>query len=247
MRPVIGTSGFAYRHWKGIFYPDNLSTREWLEYYARHFNGVEINSTFYHLPTEAVIRSWSQRTPANFTFVLKGSRFVTHQVRLQRCGDSIRVFYRRTEPLHEKMAAILWQLPPEFDPDPALLDRFLALLPSAPRPVIEFRDPRCYSAAMMDKLRRRGACLCLHDMSQCRPPDELTSEMTYMRFHGYGTRYGGSYPDQLLHERADWIQRTGARQVLVFFNNDREGYAIENARRMREYLRTWGRRGSPPP
>ncbi|MGQ9661129.1 MAG: DUF72 domain-containing protein [Kiritimatiellia bacterium] len=236
MRAIVGTSGFSYTHWRGGFYPADLPQREWLEFYARHFSGVEVNSSFYHLPTEGLVKGWFERTPADFTFVLKGSRYVTHRCRLVDCAHAVQVFYQRASLLGKKIGAVLWQLPPGLQADAELLRNFLHLLPSEPRPVVEFRDSTWYSDPIFSVLEKQSATLCLHDMRSGRPPDRLTSEVAYMRFHGFGTRYGGRYPDELLQERAAWVCSSGATKIFAFFNNDIGGHAVEDARRFRAFL-----------
>jgi len=277
---IIETSGFAYSDWKTKFYPQGLRQNEWLEFYARHFNGVEINSSFYHLPRENVVQAWHDRTPENFTFVLKGSKFATHRRALRDCAEAVALFYKRAAGLREKLGAVLWQLPPDLEHDLALLGAFLDLLPSSPLAVLEFRHPSWYVPDTFALLHARGAAFCLHDLpvrrdqtradsaqlagektAASREPFDsgripmlpfcyqahnaarslpaefpFASRVAYLRFHGYGRRYGGTYPDALLKQCAQWLQFCGAEQIYAFFNNDISGHALDDARRFREYL-----------
>ncbi|MCX7590334.1 MAG: DUF72 domain-containing protein, partial [Kiritimatiellae bacterium] len=157
MKTIVGTSGFSYSHWKGKFYPEDVPRDGWLEFYARRFNGVEINSSFYHLPFENVLRSWHRRTPEDFVFVLKGSRFVTHRCRLRNCKEPLQLFYRRVALLGKKVGAVLWQLPPGLQVDPQLLHNFLGSLPKRPSCVIEFRNPSWYREEIFALLEKHGA------------------------------------------------------------------------------------------
>ena len=229
MRIHIGTSGFSYLHWKGVFYPEKLPQRSWLEFYATRFRAVEINSSFYHLPRESVLESWYRRTPEGFTFVLKGSRTVTHIRRIKDCRDSVELFYERAFLLREKLGAVLWQLPPGLSADCGLLREFLRMLPARPTPVVEFRNPSWYAEDVYKTLADSGAAFCIHDIARCRSPDLVTAPVAYLRFHGTSGRYSGGYPDEHLRDRAEWIARTGIGEVYAFFNNDVQGHAVRDA------------------
>lgn len=236
MKLHIGTSGFSYQHWRGIFYPDTLPEDQWLEFYARRFDGVEINSSFYHLPFESVIKAWYRRTPGTFTFVLKGSRFVTHRKRLKDCRDSVDLFYRRARLLKDKLAAVLWQLPPRFKVNRRRLATFLGWLPPTPRAVIEFRDPSWFCNDAIALLEKHRAGCCVHDMPASQCPDIVTGGMVYLRFHGTAGHYSGSYSTAALRARANWVRSTHAAAVFAFFNNDADGAAVTNAQTLRRLL-----------
>jgi uncharacterized protein YecE (DUF72 family) len=232
----VGTSGFSYDHWKEAFYPKDVPKRSWLEFYSSRLDCVEINSSFYHLPRATTIASWYERTPNAFRFVLKGSRFITHHKRLNNCREAVALFYERAEGLKEKLDAVLWQVPPQLRLDLDRLEVFLDLLPPSPQPVFEFRDPSWFTESVYDTLHHRAAALCVHDMPGSHCPDLVIGTMLYMRFHGFDKAYGGDYPDDHLHERARWIQSTGARDGYVFFNNDIDGHAVSNAHALRHAL-----------
>lgn len=232
----IGTSGFSYLHWKGVFYPEKLPQRSWLEFYATRFRAVEINSSFYHLPRESVLEAWYRRTPGGFTFVLKGSRTVTHIRRIKDCRAAVELFYERTSLLREKLGAVLWQLPPGLSVDCELLREFLRMLPPAPRPVVEFRNPSWYAEDVYKILADHGTAFCIHDLARCGSPDMVTAPVAYLRFHGTSGRYSGGYPEEHLRERAEWIARAGIEEVYVFFNNDIEGHAVRDALTLQRLL-----------
>ncbi|UCF97485.1 MAG: DUF72 domain-containing protein [Spirochaetaceae bacterium] len=228
----IGTSGWTYKHWKGNFYPENLPQRRWLEYYTEHFNTVELNASFYHIPKASTARGWAERTPANFRFSVKASRLITHVHKLKSCEDTVEWFFRELEPLREKISAFLFQLPPSFSPPPEDLESFIALLPRDNRYVFELRNPCCYSGPIPELLQRFEVAFCIHDLSGRETPPLANSSLVYIRFHGSGGRYAGSYSDAELEQWATRIRSWNAegRHVLAYFNNDIEGHAIANAR-----------------
>jgi uncharacterized protein YecE (DUF72 family) len=232
----VGTSGFSYQHWKEIFYPSGVPQRQWLEFYAQNFDCVEINSSFYRLPRESVVESWQRRTPKTFTFVMKGSRAVTHISRLKDCRESVELFYESIRPLKRKIGAVLWQLPPGLKQDRALLESFLNLLPARPNPVLEFRNPSWFTEDVYALMRTKRTVFCMHDMRSSGCPDVVTAPIIYLRFHGPTGRYRGGYPDRMLKDRATWIQASGASEVYAFFNNDSEGHAVKNATTLRRML-----------
>ena len=233
-RVRIGTSGFSYPHWREVFYPAAVPERRWLEHYAEHFDTVELNSTFYHLPKAETFDSWRERTPGGFLFVLKLSRFITHRKNLVDCGEPLRLFLDRAERLGERLGPILVQLPPGLKADAARLDRFLELCPRRRRWAVEFRNRSWLSDEIMEVLRTHGAALCIHDLIEEHRRD-VTADFVYLRFHGSGQKYGGSYPPRALaasaREIRGWIE--GGFDVFAYFNNDRQGYAVGNAQELR--------------
>lgn len=234
----IGTSGWHYKQWVGDFYPARISPAKMLSWYAREFDTVEINNTFYRLPEEKVFAQWTQMVPSGFLFAVKASRFITHIKRLKDPEDSIRLLFSRAAPLGESMGPVLFQLPPKWKADLSRLEDFLGLLPKQHRYVFEFRDESWLTEAVYDILRRHNSALCIHDWHQLPWPMELTADFTYIRFHGTGGRYSGSYPDHILR---DWARRIRGWEgqlsaVFAYFNNDVGGHAIRNARSLRAML-----------
>ncbi|MEA3366208.1 MAG: DUF72 domain-containing protein, partial [Candidatus Hydrogenedentes bacterium] len=191
----VGTSGYQYDHWKGVFYPDELSKNEWFEHYASHFDTVEINNTFYNLPETSTFKNWHDRAPNSFRYALKFSRYGTHMKKLKDPDASLGMFLERAEHLKTFLGPILVQLPPHWKSNPDRLDAFLAAAPKRHRWAVEFRDPSWLCESVYTVLREHGAALCVHDMLPDHP-EKLTTDWTYLRFHGpqHTLKYQGDYP-----------------------------------------------------
>ncbi|WP_233591511.1 MULTISPECIES: DUF72 domain-containing protein [unclassified Corallococcus] len=227
----LGTSGYVYKHWKGLFYPDGLPVRRWLPYYARVFSTVELNATFYRLPTEAAVDGWREQVPRGFRFACKGSRFLTHLKRLQEVGEGVELFHSRVLRLGSRLGPLLWQLPPTMTkPDPERLERFLAHLPGGVRHVFEFRNAAWYHPEVLALLDAYGAAVCEHDLVDV-PVPRPTGGFRYLRFHGAQGRYEGRYGRRALRRVADDVSawRDAGRTAWVFFNNDLKGHALLDA------------------
>ena len=226
----IGTSGYHYDHWKEVFYPRHLPKKSWFAYYARHFDTVEINNTFYHLPQAQSFDAWREQASPNFCYALKFSRYGSHLKRLQEPHASIAQFLDRVSRLRESLGPIL------VTPDPARLAGFLKAAPSAHRWAIEFRDPRWLCDEVYAILRRSTAALCIHDLIADHPRC-LTADWTYLRFHGVSS--GGSYTRQALTAYATQIDQylADGLDVFAYFNNDAHGCAVQNATDLRRYIR----------
>lgn len=226
----IGTSGYQYRHWRGLFYPEALPSRLWLPHFARFFDTVELNATFYRLPSETTVARWAELTPPRFLFAVKGSRYLTHMKRLLDHGEGLSRFFHPVSRLGPKLGPVLWQLPPHMRPDAERLDRFLADLPPG-RHAVEFRDPAWYAEEICAVLDRHRAAFCEHDHVKKDPP-RLTGGWRYLRFHGTTGRYSGRYgPARLRRVAVDllaWSRRD--RDAYVYFNNDVGGHAVQDAR-----------------
>jgi uncharacterized protein YecE (DUF72 family) len=218
----------VYASWKRRFYPAGLPASEWLSHYARHFNTVEINASFYRLPEARVFERWRDAAPAGFVFAVKFSRFGTHMKRLLTPRATIRRFLLRARRLGSRLGPVLVQLPPKWAPNLPRLDAFLAAAPRDVRWVVEVRDARWLGDALYELLHRHEAALCLHDLLPDHPR-VITTDFTYVRFHG--VRYGGSYTRAQLRPWARWIaqQRRAHTRVFAYFNNDVDGHAVENA------------------
>jgi uncharacterized protein YecE (DUF72 family) len=239
----IGTSGWAYRDWRGVFYEPGVPQRRWLERYAESFDTVELNASFYRLPSAEQFAAWKQRTPRGFAFAVKGSRLVTHVKRLVGVDDHVATFFDHARALGRKGAVTLWQLPPKLECDLARLDAFLRLLPRARtrRQAIEFRDRSWYAPEVYQRLERVGVALVLPDSAQSEamtaPEHRHTAAFTYVRLHCGRGRSGGYTDSQL----ATWARRIAnwrrKRDVYVYFNNDRQAHAVHNARHLRKLLK----------
>jgi uncharacterized protein YecE (DUF72 family) len=229
----IGTSGWHYKDWRGIFYPEKMPAKAYLDYYASHFDTVELNGVFYRLPTTEAVKEWYRVTPPTFLFAYKGSRFITHMKKLNDAQDALKTMLKQAALLKEKLSVILWQLPPFFTVNTNRLRDFLRLLPKDTPHVMEFRHPSWYTPEIFELLKTHHVGLCLHDMKGSVSPLEVTSNMVYVRFHGTGEKkYHGGYSDDQLKDWAQRIQRwrKTKKDVYVYFNNDYYGMAINNAK-----------------
>lgn len=231
----IGTSGYHYNHWSGVFYPEGLNKKEWFAYYARNFDTVEINNTFYRLPPTHVFDAWREAAPPGFCYALKFSRYGTHLKRLREPAEPIRRFLKHAERLRDALGPILVQLPPHWQADFERLGDFVKRLPGAHRWTMEFRDPSWLTEQTYELLARHNVALCVHDMLPDHPR-RVTADFTYLRYHG--RRYAGSYSARALSVQAQRIReyRADGIGVYAYFNNDGHGYAVENALALKRYL-----------
>jgi uncharacterized protein YecE (DUF72 family) len=231
----IGTSGYHYDHWKGVYYPEKLAKAQWFSHYARDFDTVEINNTFYRLPEAATFEAWRRQAPRGFCYALKFSRYGSHIVRLKKPRDTIRKFLQGADRLGEFLGPILVQLPPNWTADPDRLDAFLKAAPRDHRWAVEFRDPRWLCEEVFAILKKHDAALCIHDLIE-NHPRVLTTGWNYLRYHG--DHYAGCYSPQKLAAEARWIrlQLANGKDVFAYFNNDVQGYAITNAADLRRYI-----------
>jgi uncharacterized protein YecE (DUF72 family) len=241
-RPIrIGCSGWNYASWKAEFY-EGMPAHAWLAHYARHFDTVEVNSTFYRLPSRDAVANWERTVPPGFLFTIKASRYLTHVRRLLDLESGLDRFYERIEPLRRstKLGPILWQLPPNFQRDDGRLAAALARLPLTERHCFEFRHPSWFVEDVYALLREHGAALVIGDRPEVRPfqAHVFTAPWTLVRFH-YGSRgHRGNYSDRELEEWATRFQewRTDV-EILAYFNNDWELFAVRNAKRLAQLLR----------
>jgi uncharacterized protein YecE (DUF72 family) len=231
----IGTSGWHYDHWRSVFYPEELPKTEWFSHYARQFDSVEINNTFYRLPEATTFDAWRSQAPRGFCYALKFSRYGSHIVRLKKPKDTIGKFLKRAARLGEFLGPILVQLPPNWKADPERLAAFLEAAPKNYRWTLELRDRRWLCEEVFAILKEHGCALCIHDMIDDHPR-LVTAGWVYLRFHG--EHYGGCYSHQFLTARAAEIQDYLSKglDVFAYFNNDAEGYAVQNAADLRRYV-----------
>jgi uncharacterized protein YecE (DUF72 family) len=231
----IGTSGYHYDHWKGVYYPEELAKGQWFSHYARDFDTVEINNTFYRLPEAATFEAWRRQAPKGFCYALKFSRYGSHIVRLKKPRDTIRKFLQRADRLGDFLGPILVQLPPNWTADPERLDAFLKAAPRDHRWAVEFRDPRWLCEEVFAILKKHDSALCIHDLIE-NHPRVLTTGWSYLRYHG--DHYAGCYSPQKLAAEARWIrlQLASGKDVFTYFNNDAQGYALTNAADLRRYI-----------
>ncbi|MFP4679321.1 MAG: DUF72 domain-containing protein [Chitinispirillaceae bacterium] len=234
---MLGTSGWTYDHWKEVFYPSDVPKKRWFEYFSRHFDTVEINASFYRIPTSKVTQGWADKSPDKFRFAVKVSRLISHVKKLRNCEHELEWFFSSFEPLKKKVAVYLIQLPPSLKYDPGRLAEFLDMLPQG-RYAVEFRNTSWYNDEIYELLSRKKVAFCIHDMPELQTEKIVTADSVYLRFHGYFDLYGGDYPDSVLKEWASWIrkQHSEGKDVYGYFNNDLEGFAVKNCRRLKELL-----------
>ncbi|MEW6249133.1 MAG: DUF72 domain-containing protein [Planctomycetota bacterium] len=229
----IGTSGYQYRHWRGLFYPADLPTKGWFAFFSRRFDTVEINNTFYRLPEPGVFDAWRAAAPRGFCFALKYSRYGSHLKHLQDPAEHIGLFLDRARRLGPHLGPVLVQLPPRWRVDTDRLDAFLRAAPRDVRWAVEFRHASWLSEPVFRILRKHRAALCIHDQVE-HHPRELTAGWTYLRYHGRVP--DGNYTDAMLAEQAAFVNacvRQGL-DVYAYFNNDLHGHALRNAAGLRE-------------
>ena len=234
----IGCSGWQYKHWKGDFYPADLRPAGWLDWYARTFDTVELNNSFYRLPEARTFRGWHDRSPAGFLFAVKASRYLTHLKKLTDPEEPLRRFFERATALGAKLGPVLYQLPPRWPADVERLRAFVQCLPLPHRHVVEFRDPSWYAPEVLAVLEAHGVALCLHDMHGSATARQRQGPFVYVRFHGT-TKYGGRYGDEDLQRWAEWLRAEhdrGRRDVFAYFNNDVGGHAPRDALRLRNLV-----------
>jgi len=234
----IGTSGWHYDHWRHLFYPDKLTRAKWLEFYARHFTTVELNNSFYRLPSEEAFANWRDSSPANFTFAVKVSRFITHIKRLKNSEEPVGTFLGRAKILKQKLGPLLYQLPPNMHRDDNRLESFLSILPPGLKHVLEFRHESWLDDGVFEVLRRHNVGLCVFDMPGLTCPLVATAEFAYIRFHGSTGLYSSCYSDE---ELAEWARRLAGlapevKEAYIYFNNDAETFAVRNAMTLGDYL-----------
>ncbi|MBA7615124.1 hypothetical protein ES703_22401 [subsurface metagenome] len=232
----IGTSGWYYDHWKELFYPAGLAKSKWFEHYAQHFDTVEINNTFYHLPKESYVKRWHKLAPKGFLYAVKANRYITHIKRLKDAEEPLERFFERVGILKGKLGPILYQLPPSLHKDLDLLEAFVKLLPKKRHAVFEFRHESWYCEDTFEMLREYGVAFCIHDMPGKESPRVVTADIIYIRFHGTTGRYSGSYSKAALASWTRWIkeQSKEARSIYAYFNNDAHAHAVRNAKTLRE-------------
>jgi uncharacterized protein YecE (DUF72 family) len=240
VNPVrIGCSGWIYDDWRGRLYPEGLAKKRWLERYAEVFDTVEVNSTFYRLASRDAVADWVAKTPDEFLFSVKASRYLTHIKRLTDLDQGIRRFYERIEPMVEagRLGPVLWQLPESFQRDDERLANALAALPEG-RHCFEFRHSSWFVPEVYELLSSHGVALVIGDHPKWpHQARELTAEWTFVRLH-YGSRgRRGNYSSSELEMWRECIERWRRRaEVFVYFNNDWEGFAVNNARWMQRAL-----------
>ena len=229
----VGTSGWQYRDWRGVFYPARLPQSRWLEEYAAAFAVVEVNNTFYRLPERSTFSEWAARTPGDFVFAMKASRYLTHIRRLREPAEPVARMLDHAGGLGPKLGPVLVQLPPNLPADAHRLDETLARFPARVRVAVEPRHESWFTDEIYGTLRAHNAALCLTDRARRHGPVVRTADWYFLRFHEGVARPRPCYGDQAL---AGWIDRlrehwSTRSDGYVFFNNDRRACAVRDAAR----------------
>lgn len=217
MRVHVGTSGYSYKEWKGKFYPEDLPAAAMLRFYAERLHTVEINNTFYRMPSEKMIAAWKTEVPAGFTFALKAPQRITHQKRLKDADDVLLAFSRIAAGLGEKLGPLLFQLPPFMKKDAPRLDAFLAIVPPSMRVTLEFRHASWFDDEVFETLRKYGAALCTAEGEELQSPVVATADWGYLRLRRT------DYTDESVGAWADTIRSQPWKEAHVFFKHDEGG------------------------
>lgn len=235
---IIGTSGWSYKDWRGTFYPIDLPQDRWLEFYAKHFSSVEINNSFYRLPTRATFEAWEEKTPDGFLFSVKASRYLTHVKKLKEPEKPWERFIQSAEGLKEKLGPLLFQFPERWRVNLERLEYFVSLLPGTHRYVFEFRHPSWFSEEVYALLAQKGAALCIADSALWPRVFKITAPFTFIRMHGGRELYASEYSEAELNFWAEKIAGFLDRRldVFVYFNNDAHGFAVKNAMELKRLL-----------
>lgn len=255
----IGTSGWVYPHWEGIFYPEELSSKNYnppttrLKYYSKYFKTAEINYSFYHLPKPATYQNWHSQTPADFLFAVKASRFITHIKRLKNVQQAWKIFFKNALTLKEKFGPILFQFPPSFQATPEnikRLEEFLEFIISRHKLTkntmvllvsfaVEFRHQSWCDEKIYNLLKKYNIAWVIADSPSYPRVDRITADFVYIRLHGsqdlFSSKYNRQELKNLAHKIKKWQKQN--KDVFVYFNNDAYGYAVENAKTLMELLK----------
>lgn len=234
----IGTSGWHYKHWEGVFYPKEIKPDKYLSYYKNYFSTVEINNSFYKLPKENALKMWRDTVPTGFIFAMKASRFITHNKKLKEPEIHSKIFLDKAAIIGKKLGPILFHIPPYWNINLERLNNFLNVLPKEHNYVFEFRDSSWFNSKIYNLLQQHNAGFCIYDMGDFTTPKIITANFIYVRMHSPPASYGGNYAPHYLAKWADdfinWAEQ--GKEIYCYFNNDIYGYAVKNALALRTIL-----------
>jgi len=235
----IGCSGWVYKHWRGLLYPEGLPQRLWFERYAQEFDTVEINNSFYRLPAPETFDKWREQAPPGFCYAVKANRFLTQAKKLKECEEPLERMTSAVRHLGDRLGPMLYQLPPRLKLDLERLESFLRIVPGDVTSVFEFRDKSWYVDETYALLDRYGASFCVHDLPGSASPRVAVGPVVYVRFHGGEGKYWGRYSEERLLSWTDWLVDQSRRfsKCWCYFNNDIHGHAIEDARTLKSMVR----------
>ncbi|HEY1464407.1 MAG TPA: DUF72 domain-containing protein [Terriglobales bacterium] len=234
----LGTSGWHYKQWINDFYPPKFKASEMLHWYAQHFATVEINNSFYRLPSKEDFQRWAQTVTSDFCFSVKASQYITHRKRLHDAQGAMEHFLDNAQSLGKKLGPILFQFPPNWHLNVERLETFLSKLPGQHRYVVEFRDLSWYVPKVYTVLKQYRVALCLHDWRALQWPVAFTTDFTYVRFHGPLGTYSDGYSNASLRKWARNVNqwRANLKNIFLYFNNDLQGHAIRDANTLRRLM-----------
>jgi len=235
----IGTSGWVYSHWEGIFYPESLNSKDKLKYFSQHFKTTEVNYSFYHLPKPTTYQNWYSQTPGDFLFALKASRFITHIKRLKGAGGAWKIFIKNALNLKEKLGPILFQFPSNFQATPENIKRLEAFLKFISNNRLRFAFEFRHQSWCQDKtykiLKKYNTAWVIADSPRYPKVEQVTTDFVYLRLHGSKILFSSKYSKKELKDFAQkikkWLKQN--KDVFVYFNNDAYGYAVENAKTLK--------------
>ena len=231
MKIYVGTSGYGYKEWKGKFYPEKISPQEMLGFYSEHFNAVEINNTFYHMPTEGVLASWAEQVPDDFVFALKAPQVITHIKRLRNVGEETDYLFNTLPILGRKLGPVLFQFPKSFRADYPALKDFFDLIPGNRPCAFEFRSPSWLDGKILGLLHQRGCSLCTADTDE-KPTDEITPTAPW----GYLRLRRSDYTEADLSKWMEEILLQKWEKAFIFFKHEEEAIGPKTANRFRELI-----------
>ncbi len=226
MKIYVGTSGYGYKEWKGKFYPEKVSPHEMLRFYSERFGTVEINNTFYHMPTANILSSWTEQVPNDFVFAFKAPQVITHRKRLRNVGEETQYLFRTLSVLYNKLGPVLFQFPQSFHADPKALEDFLFLIPVDMSCAFEFRNPSWLGDVILGLLRKKGCSLCIADTNE-NPVNGIISTTPW----GYLRLRRSDYSDADLSQWMERIRLQKWNKVFVFFKHEDEAKGPEIATR----------------
>ncbi|HEY9007350.1 DUF72 domain-containing protein [Ohtaekwangia sp.] len=236
----IGTSGWNYKHWIGTFYPADIRADQQLAYFQKTFRTVELNNSFYHLPDAETFKKWKDASPKDFIFAVKGSRYITHMKKLKEPGEALHNFLENSSALGRKRGPVLFQLPPGWKLNFERLQEFLKQLPRTNRYTFEFRNTSWYTEEVYTLLQEYNCAFCIYELEGHLTPLKITADFIYIRLHGPGGKYQGSYTKATLKRWAkrmsDWA--AAGKDVYIYFDNDQAGYAAFNAKQLQDMMET---------
>jgi uncharacterized protein YecE (DUF72 family) len=240
-KAFIGTSGFHYKHWVGTYYPEKAKAADYLKFYMEDFKTVELNNPFYRLPPKETFAQWRKKTPKDFVYSVKASRYITHNKKLKEPQEALLNFFSNAEGLKEKLGPILFQLPPGWKFNEDRFKSFLEILPKTYRYTFEFRNPTWYNEQALLLLKKHNAAFCLYELAGHTAPVEITADFIYIRLHGpTESKYQGSYSNKSLKDWASKIKKwtSDGLDVYCYFDNDQAGYAAFNAKKLQELIQS---------